>query len=138
MTAIGLLQRTLECLPVRGKGRFANFILGIAKRDELECHPIPNVTVFLRSSQRIERLMWAGAYERDLVALFKRYLKPGMTVVDVGANIGYFSVIAAGLVGDTGSVHAFEPFPECFNRLKHNLSVFPSAHAYSCAVGRTF
>jgi FkbM family methyltransferase len=137
MDAFGALQRTLERLPIRGKGRIANLILEITKRDELECHPLSTVTVFLKRSQRIERLMWAGAYERDLVTLFKRYLKRGMTVVDVGANVGYFSVIAAGLVGETGSVHAFEALPECFNRLKRNLAAFPSSHAYSCAVGKS-
>jgi FkbM family methyltransferase len=93
------------------------------------------VTVFLRPSQRIERWMWAGAYERDLVCLLKSALKPGMTVLDVGANIGYFSAIAAGLVGSEGSVHAFEPTPECFARLQRNLAGFRWSHAYPCAVG---
>lgn len=46
--------------------------------------------------------MWAGAYERELVKLFRKALMPGMVILDVGANIGYFSVIAAGLVGKGG------------------------------------
>src|SRR5579864_2817767 len=114
MIVLNAIQRTLECLPVRGKGRLANVLLQALKPDELECHPLHNVTVALRPEQRIERLMWASAYERDLVTLFKRTIKPGMTVADVGANIGYFSAIAAGLVGSAGAVHAFEPNPECF------------------------
>jgi FkbM family methyltransferase len=81
--------------------------------------------------------MWAGAYERDLVGLLKSALKPGMTVVDVGANIGYFSAIAAGLVGGEGSVHAFEPTPQCFARLQRNLASFRWSRAYPSAVGDT-
>jgi FkbM family methyltransferase len=79
--------------------------------------------------------MWAGAYEQELVALMKRTLKSGMTVVDVGANIGYVSALAAGLVGDTGQVHAFEPIPQNVSRLRQNLSAFRWAHLYPCAVG---
>jgi len=79
--------------------------------------------------------MWAGAYERGLVQLMKRTLKSGMTVIDVGANIGYFSALASGLVGNTGQVHAFEPIPQNVSRLRQNLSAFRWAHLYPCAVG---
>jgi FkbM family methyltransferase len=79
--------------------------------------------------------MWAGAYEPELVNLFKKVLKPGMIVLDVGANIGYFSALAAALVGNCGQVHAFEPAPPCVPRLKKNLVPFPWAHAYFNAVG---
>jgi FkbM family methyltransferase len=137
MRCLNVFQKILEFLPIRGKGRLADIILQSHRPDELECHPLRDVTVFLNPGQRIERWMWAGAYERDLVALFKSALKPGMTVLDVGANIGYFSAIAAGLVGSEGSVHAFEPTPECFARLQRNLSSFPWSHAYPCAVGDT-
>jgi len=79
--------------------------------------------------------MWAGAYERELVQLMKRTLKSGMTVLDVGANIGYFSALASGLVGDSGQVHAFEPMPQNLSRLRQNLSSFRWAHPYPYAVG---
>lgn len=79
--------------------------------------------------------MWAGAYERELVKLFRKALMPGMVILDVGANIGYFSVIAAGLVGKGGEVHAFEPEIACFGRLKKNLALLPWAHAHCIAVG---
>jgi FkbM family methyltransferase len=102
---------------------------------ELSSRPLQGVRVFLRASERIERLMWAGAYERDLVELFKRSVRPGMTVLDVGANIGYFSTIAAGMVGSHGRVHSFEPVPSCFARLERNLSQFGWAWAHRSAVG---
>jgi FkbM family methyltransferase len=54
----------------------------------------------------------SGTYEPHLTAVFERHCRPGMTVVDVGANLGYFSLLAARLVGPTGRVVALEPNSE--------------------------
>src|SRR5580693_3317358 len=54
----------------------------------------------------------SGAYEPHLTAVFERHCRPGMTVVDVGANLGYFSLLAARLVGPGGRVVALEPNSE--------------------------
>jgi len=51
-------------------------------------------------------------YEPHMTNFFKSYIKPGMTVVDVGANIGYYSLLASRLVGDSGKVLSFEPNSE--------------------------
>jgi len=54
----------------------------------------------------------SGSYEAHLTAVFERYCEPGMTVVDVGANIGYYSLLASRLVGPSGRVVAIEPNSE--------------------------
>jgi FkbM family methyltransferase len=54
----------------------------------------------------------SGTYEPHLTAVFERYCRPGMTVVDVGANLGYFSLLASKLVGPAGRVIALEPNSE--------------------------
>lgn len=54
----------------------------------------------------------SGAYEPHLTAVFERHCRPGMTVVDVGANLGYFSLLASHLVGPSGRVVALEPNSE--------------------------
>ena len=51
----------------------------------------------------------SGSYEPHVTAVIKRELKPGMHVVDVGANCGYFSMLALTYVGDQGRVWAIEP-----------------------------
>jgi FkbM family methyltransferase len=56
-------------------------------------------------------LYFFGNYEPETTALFRRQLRPGDVVVDVGANLGYFTILAASLVGNSGSVHSFEPNP---------------------------
>jgi FkbM family methyltransferase len=54
----------------------------------------------------------SGHYEDHLSAVFEKYCTSGMTVVDVGANLGYYSLLASRLVGATGRVVALEPNSE--------------------------
>jgi FkbM family methyltransferase len=54
----------------------------------------------------------SGTYEPHLTSVFERYCRSGMTVVDVGANVGYYSLLAAKLVGPSGRVIALEPNSE--------------------------
>lgn len=56
-------------------------------------------------------------------AAFKKLIKPGNTVFDVGANIGLHSVFMSRLVGPQGSVHVFEPVPDTFAELKETLKL---------------
>ncbi len=62
-------------------------------------------------------------HEPDETALLKKQLKPGMTFIDLGANIGYFTVIAAQCVGAEGKVYAFEPDPTNHAYLNKNISL---------------
>src|SRR5688572_14768172 len=62
-----------------------------------------------------------GLMGRQELRLFRSLLRPGMTVVDVGANQGIFTLFCANLVGPTGSVIAFEPDPEMFSTLSNNV-----------------
>jgi FkbM family methyltransferase len=50
-------------------------------------------------------------------------LKPGQVVYDVGANIGFFTIICSRLVGARGRVYAFEPMPESAATLRHNVAI---------------
>jgi FkbM family methyltransferase len=60
-------------------------------------------------------------YEPVETAIVRAALKPGMTAVDIGANVGYFTVLAAGLVGERGKVVAIEPDPHNFSLLARNI-----------------
>jgi FkbM family methyltransferase len=83
--------------------------------------------------------MFFGAYALLVVNAMRRFLHPGDVFVDVGANIGYLSAIASGLVGPQGQVHAFEPVPAYFDRLSRLAALNPEYHiaANSCAMGDT-
>jgi len=61
-------------------------------------------------------------YEPATSTTIFRSLNPGDTFVDVGAHIGYFSILASPLVGASGRVYSFEPQPQAFHRLETNIS----------------
>lgn len=63
-----------------------------------------------------------GVFEPAETALLRRILKPGMRVLDVGANIGYHTLLAAQCVGPTGQVIAVEPDPDNLRLLAANLA----------------
>jgi FkbM family methyltransferase len=65
--------------------------------------------------------MLNGTYERHELDFFEGTLRPGMTVLDVGAHIGLYSVIGARRVGPSGRVFSFEPVPATIEFLKENL-----------------
>jgi FkbM family methyltransferase len=71
----------------------------------------------------VPSLLVYGVYEKYESELFKKLIKPGMLVVDIGANIGYYSLIAAKLVGNNGRVYAFEPEPNNYNLLVKNIKI---------------
>ncbi|KSV62463.1 hypothetical protein N185_08605 [Sinorhizobium sp. GW3] len=61
-------------------------------------------------------------YEPEEVALVQSKVKPGQTFVDVGANVGFFSLLASHLVGPKGKVFTFEPVPETLSYLNKSIS----------------
>ena len=65
----------------------------------------------------------SGVFERHELDIFERVCSAGATVIDVGANIGLYSVIAARRIGDSGTVYAFEPVPENIAFLRKNLEL---------------
>lgn len=67
------------------------------------------------------RLRSEGVWEPYETQLLLSMLSPGDVFVDVGANLGYFCVIAAALVGSGGAVHAFEPHPDNYDLLCANI-----------------
>jgi FkbM family methyltransferase len=67
-------------------------------------------------SDFIQRNMYFGSYEQPQTSRILSHLRPGMTFVDVGANVGYYTAMASSIVG-TGRVIAYEPNPYAFQRL---------------------
>jgi len=90
--------------------------------EPLECQLFNGVTMRCDLRDQIQRqIYFFGAYEPIEAYLFKLLLKPGMIVVDGGANVGQYTLIAATEVGCTGEVHAFEAVPANFGRLQAHV-----------------
>lgn len=62
-----------------------------------------------------------GVYEKAETAFFCSVCRPGMTFIDIGANIGYYSALASRRIGPSGQIVALEPDPESFRYLKQNI-----------------
>ena len=77
------------------------------------------------------------SYEPYTIELFKAAIKPGATVLDIGAHIGVFTLLASRQAGAAGKVYAFEPAPENFRLLDHNARKFGAGNvvAVQKAVG---
>ncbi len=73
--------------------------------------------------------------EVESVQRVRQVVKPGMTVVDIGAHIGYYTRLLADLVGSSGRVLAFEPNPENFAVLQKNMSGYRNVELFNYAVG---
>ena len=65
----------------------------------------------------------AGEWEPHLTDAFRGRLAPGDVCVDVGAHVGYYTLLASRLVGPQGQVYAFEPSPRTYRALETNLAL---------------
>lgn len=78
-----------------------------------------------------------GTYERGTLSVIHSVLKPGDYFVDVGANVGLMTLLAAHIVGPQGKVDAFEPLPEIRELLSASLRInaIQNTRIHSCALG---
>ncbi len=83
------------------------------------------VIVHAKSDSITASLMKTGVYDLDLSLAILRSIKPGMTVMNVGANVGLYSLLAARKAGKRGKVYAFEPDPRSFALLMQNAKQYP-------------
>lgn len=111
---------------------------------------IMNALAYIRPYQVSKRMPWGAAmsfylpegnqiyyydfWEINISNLFINILEPGDIFVDVGAHVGYYSSLAATLVGENGKVIAFEPTPRTFLNTKKNLSFFTNTLAFNKAL----
>ncbi len=83
-----------------------------------------NIKTSLKLSEHIQRrIFWMGYCSEDVISVLKARVTEGMTVLDVGANIGEITLVAAKLVGIKGRVVSFEPVTSNFNKLKENIDL---------------
>ncbi len=79
--------------------------------------------------------LWKALSDRRERTLLRRLIRPGMTVVDVGANIGIYTRFFSGLAAVSGRVHAFEPAPPNYKRLQENADHLANVSLNHAAVG---
>jgi FkbM family methyltransferase len=92
---------------------------------ELKVKGMPGIKLYLDPKDQVmtPTFLVVGGWELEETAWFLRTVKPGNTVVDAGANTGYYTVIGSRLVGDKGKIYAFEPDPTNFALLQKNVKL---------------
>jgi FkbM family methyltransferase len=93
---------------------------------------------FADDVQMTPSLLMQRKWDDPTTRLLERIIKPGDRFLDIGANIGYFTIFGAALAGGTGHVHAFEPNPRTYDVLARNVRMNRFSHVctlHQCALG---
>jgi FkbM family methyltransferase len=102
------------------KQKSRQLLFSLLASDDAVLISVPGARLYVPASA-------CNSYMRDFEAytthLLREAIKPGATVVDIGANIGYFSIIGAQKTGPHGKVYAFEPVPDNFRLLRKNVQL---------------
>ena len=133
------LTKTLKFLlspfRFRGKGSILSAV----------CPPVGRVRIALFGyefwcdlSERIQRSIFLFGYDHDAERFIRDKLHVGNTFLDIGANVGFYTFLAARLVGDSGRVIAIEPNPKTFLRLRETIeaNAISNVLALNLALGR--
>ncbi len=95
----------------------------IDKRQYMEKRIQSGVKMRLFFDSKLCELIYGGEFERQEQRFVNAFLKPGDIFVDIGANIGLFTLIAAHRVGKSGYVYAFEPCSKAYQHLVANAQL---------------
>lgn len=120
--------RLIQFVVIRSRSLLKKFIL----QNDIVINRIGKAKVSLKdagvmellTSDYIDKWLYTGAdFEPHIKILILKYLKPGDNFLDIGANIGYFSLIAAKKVSSKGQVFSFEPNPVVHQRFIRNIQL---------------
>lgn len=123
---------TRNIFDFRWKSRITNplldFIKKITQSNRYYCYVryVDGIKIRLDLRDWIPQLIFVwGDYtiERSATTYFRSILKPGMIFIDIGANIGYYTLIASKVLGNTGRIFAFEPVSRNIAILEENINI---------------
>lgn len=125
---LSILRTITSALPrVKGAGFIGNAIRRFYARKprEMQRSKVLNYEMLLDPCECVDGglLFYPELYDRREISFLRRVLRPGDTFLDIGANIGFYSLIASSIIGATGQVIAVEADPETATRLKEHLRI---------------
>jgi FkbM family methyltransferase len=126
------LLSLLRPIPFRGKYRLLSPFF--PRAGERACRLFGS-TIRLNLASEMQRLIYLGAFEMAEVGLVRRCLRAGGTFVDAGANLGFFTFLAASIVGPSGRALAVEPNPRMFERLSESIHANRLAQVSATQIG---
>jgi FkbM family methyltransferase len=116
--------RSLRYVPILGNlaHRLSHRFLPTDEKVWARIERGPGAGLWLELNPRTGQHYFRGDVEPTIQEILSRRIEPGMVFYDLGANIGFFSLLAARLVGAKGQVFSFEPDPEIAGRLRRNIT----------------
>jgi len=121
---VALLWATRETTPgLALRHGFQSQAKRVSAVTAIEVEGVDPIAMFLNPEDAVitPRLWSRGVWEPTETSWLVRSLRPGDVFVDVGANVGYYTLLGARLVGERGRVYAFEPDPTNFEILRRNV-----------------
>lgn len=134
LKAIGAIARLLPA----GRRTFARMLWRLAAKAGTQTYRTSaGFRMNLDLLVAYQRDLCFGLYERESITWLKKVIRQGDIFFDVGANIGYFSLLASQLVGPNGHIFAYEPEPTNLDRLRENVAMNDTSNVTVCpfAVG---
>lgn len=120
------LARVLyRATPIRPLRQFGFSVYARLVRNRVVLAEVDGAEYELHLGEMIDLALYLGQFEQDVRSAIRRLTAPGMTVFDIGANIGAHTLLFSSLVGRTGRVVAFEPTNFAFAKLQRNASLNP-------------
>jgi len=117
----------------RGKYRLLNLV---APKQGIRRTQIFGSRFELDLADWIQRSIYLGTFEPQETRLVSAFLTPGMTVIDVGANVGYYTALAASRVGSEGRIFVIEPEARAFAQLAKMIATnHLPARAFNIGLG---
>ena len=77
----------------------------------------------LKLDRVVDRGIYVGSFEKETLLFFKNSIKPNMTIFDIGANVGLFSLTASAVLKNSGQIYAFEPAEEVYSDFQKNIAL---------------
>lgn len=133
-----------KCIKVKGtnllRNLFCKFLVPSPANTPIVCPTLFGVDVLvdpIKGKGPENSLYYFGEYESGTLHVFRKFLREDDIVLDVGAHIGFITLVIASFVGKNGLVYAIEPHPETYQILKDNirLNQFENVHPMNIALG---
>lgn len=122
-----LLRHGTSNLKIRGIPRLLYITRRVALGDASDVFDVGGVNLCLDPDDYFQCMMFYGRYSPEILDTLTHYIHPGDAVLDIGAHVGYFTLNMSRLVGNGGSVVAFEPDVRACSRLRQSVA----ANAFS-------
>lgn len=136
--AVRAILRFMASKGVKSKRKMLLLYLKLRSKDGLVLREILGSKMYLDTSDPgiSEELLFTGIHEELATKIFSQEISRGMTIVDIGANLGYYALLEASIIGEEGQVYALEPVRKNFDILIKNIAVngYKNVKAYCKAV----